>query len=150
MGLFRKDKSSGLDQLDNFIESEWTPAEDQSAVSKGESARDVLAKQLDNMLDQRGVTASVRSQLRKADLKFTVTEYFMLHVVLSLGLGAIGFLVRGVFGGGLGVIVGFFAPRIYLGIKQGQRFKAFQDQLPDILNLWVNSLRAGYSIPQAM
>lgn len=150
MGLFRRDKSSGLEQLDNFIESEWTPAEDQSAVAKGESARDQLAKRLDNMLDQRGVTASVRSQLRKADLKFTVTEYFMLHVILSVGLGAIGLMTRGVFGGGIGVIAGFFAPRIYLGIKQGQRFNAFQDQLPDILSLWVNSLRAGYSVPQAM
>jgi len=151
MGLFRRDKSSGLDQLDTFIESEWKPAEENTAaVTKGESARDQLAKRLDNMLDQRGMAASIRSQLRKADLKFTVAEYFLLHAVLAVGLGAAGFIVRGVFGAGLGVIAGFFFPRIYVGMKQGQRFKAFQDQLPDILNLWVNSLRAGYSVPQAM
>jgi tight adherence protein B len=102
------------------------------------------------MLDRRGVAASVRSQLRKADLKFTVAEYYLLHVVLAVGLGGIGFLTRGVFGGMLGVVAGFFGPRIYVGIKQGQRFKAFQNQLPDILSLWVNSLRAGYSVPQAM
>ncbi len=150
MGLFRRDKSSGLEQLDSFIESEWHPAEDESATAKGESASSQLAKRLDNMLDQRGAAANIRSQLRKADLKFTVTEYLLLHVVLAVALGGIGLLTRGVFGGGLGVIAAIFGPRIYVGIKQGQRLKAFQNQLPDILNLWVNSLRAGYSVPQAM
>jgi tight adherence protein B len=92
----------------------------------------------------------MRAQLRKADLKFTVAEYLILHLVLAAVLGAVGFFIRGPFTLILGVVLGLVAPRIYVGIKQGQRLKAFEDELPDILNLWVNSLRAGYSVPQAM
>jgi tight adherence protein B len=152
MGLFRRDKTSErLDELNTFIESEWQPATtDTAAASRVESTRDQLARRLDNMLDQRGIAGSMRAQLRKADLKFTVAEYLVLHLVLAAVLGTVGFLIRGPFTLILGVVLGFVAPRIYVGIKQGQRLKAFEDELPDILNLWVNSLRAGYSVPQAM
>ena len=153
MGLFRRDKTSErLGELDTFIESEWQPAaEDTKAASRGESTREQLARRLDNMLDQRGIMGTMRSQLRKADLKFTVTEYLALHLVLAVLLGAAGWVVaHGPFGAILGVVLGFVLPRVYVGIKQGQRLKAFEDELPDILNLWVNSLRAGYSVPQAM
>lgn len=155
MGLFRRDKTSErLDELNTFIESEWQPAtSDSAAVGRTESAREQLAKQLDTMLDQRGIAGSMRAQLRKADLKFTVVEYLALHVVLAVALGAVGFIVLGKsreFGAILGIVLGFVIPRVYVGIKQGQRLKAFEDELPDILNLWVNSLRAGYSVPQAM
>jgi tight adherence protein B len=152
MGLFRRDKTSErLDELNTFIESEWQPAtSDSAAVGRTESAREQLAKQLDNMLDQRGIAGSMRAQLRKADLKFTVAEYLALHVALAVALGAVGFMIRGAFTLILGVVLGFVLPRVYVGIKQGQRLKAFEDELPDILNLWVNSLRAGYSVPQAM
>jgi len=34
--------------------------------------------------------------------------------------------------------------------KQGQRLKAFENQLPDTIGLWVNALRSGYSVLQAM
>ncbi|MBN1430132.1 MAG: type II secretion system F family protein [Anaerolineae bacterium] len=152
MGLFRRDKTSErLDELDTFIESEWKPAEEDSqAAGRAESTREQLARRLDTMLDRRGIMGTMRSQLRKADLKFTVAEYLILHVVLAAALGAGGYIFRGSFGLILGVVLGFVLPRVYVGIKQGQRLKAFEDELPDILNLWVNSLRAGYSVPQAM
>ena len=50
----------------------------------------------------------------------------------------------------VGVIVGFFGPRIYLGMRKSARLKAFDNQLGDALNLIVNSLRAGYSTTQAL
>jgi tight adherence protein B len=153
MGLFRKDKTSErLDELNTFIESEWKPAADESAASsRAESTREQLARRLDTMLDQQGIAGSMRAQLRRADLKLTVVEYLILHVVLAAALAVTGWIItHNVVGAGLGLILGFVLPRIYVGIKQGQRLKAFEDELPDILNLWVNSLRAGYSVPQAM
>lgn len=154
MGLFRRDKTSDrLNQLETFVESEWRPAQDnETATSQAqETQSQQLAKRLDNMLDRRGVAANMRAQLRKADLKLTIPEYMALHVITSFGAGAVLFLIlQSSFGAGLGVILGFFAPRIIVSIKQGQRLHAFENQLADILNLWVNSLRAGYSVPQAM
>jgi len=101
-------------------------------------------------LVRRGMAASIRSQLRRADLKLTVVEYLAIHAVLAVVFGLVGLALRGVIGGGLGVIAGFFAPRIYVTMRQRKRLKDFNDQLADILNLWVNALRAGYSVPQAM
>ena len=37
-----------------------------------------------------------------------------------------------------------------MSYRQGQRLRAFNDQLGDALNLMVNGLRSGYSVMQAM
>jgi tight adherence protein B len=50
----------------------------------------------------------------------------------------------------LGVSFGIAGPLIYVRSQQGKRLKRFSDQLPDMLNLMVNGLRAGYSTMQAM
>src|SRR5688572_30223858 len=46
--------------------------------------------------------------------------------------------------------VGFFAPRIYVSRQTSQRLVRFENQLPDTLGLWVNALRSGFSVLQAM
>lgn len=154
MGLFRRDKTSDrLNQLETFVESEWRPAQDNdSATSQAkESQSQQLAARLDNMLDRRGVAANLRAQLRKADLKLTIPEYIALHVITGFGGALAGLVIfQNSFGAALGGVAGLFAPRIFVSIKQGARLRAFENQLADILNLWVNSLRAGYSVPQAM
>ncbi len=154
MGLFGRDQTSDrLDQLETFIDSEWRPgpsSTEEATTPSGRSARELMAERLDNALARRGIAGTIRAQLRKADLKLTVTEYLLLHVVAAVLLGALGLLIRDVFMGGIGFIAGFFLPRIYVSVRQNRRLNAFNNQLSDILNLWVNSLRAGYSVPQAM
>jgi tight adherence protein B len=49
-----------------------------------------------------------------------------------------------------GGLVGYFLPRLYLGIRKGQRRSAFAAQLPDAIGLLANSLRSGYSLLQSM
>nr|MBN1229149.1 type II secretion system F family protein [Anaerolineae bacterium] len=153
MGLFGRDKTQErLEQLDSYIESEWTPAPDStsSAAIDTKTMREQMAARLDNLLDQRGIASNIRAQLRKADLKLTVSEYLLMHLVLAVLFALVAYIVRGWFGAGVGFIAGLFAPRIYVTMKRNRRLKAFDNQLGDILNLWVNSLRAGYSVPQAM
>ncbi len=153
MNLFRRDTiDERIDQLEAFIESEWQPgpADAENRAAERSKARDEFRRRLDNELVRRGMAASIRSQLRRADLKLTVVEYLAIHAVLAVVFGLVGLALRGVIGGGLGVIAGFFAPRIYVTMRQRKRLKDFNDQLADILNLWVNALRAGYSVPQAM
>ncbi len=155
MGLFGKDTTTErLSELETFVEAEWTPSGGEAIgdqiAREGRSAREVMAERLDNALAKRGIAGKVRAQLRKADVKLTVSEYLLLHVALAVGLGGIGLMLRGPVAGGLGLIAGFFLPRIYISMRQAKRLKDFNNQLSDILNLWVNSLRAGYSVPQAM
>ena len=50
----------------------------------------------------------------------------------------------------IGAVIGAFLPGIYLRSQKSKRLVRFNDQLPDMLNLVVNGLRAGYSTLQAM
>jgi tight adherence protein B len=98
--------------------------------------------------------------LARADLKLRVGEFLALTLILMVGAAALGWYFAGGTKGTslgasmpgilLGVAVGFFAPRMYVGRLQGRRLMRFDNQLADMLNLMVNGLRAGYSIMQAM
>lgn len=94
-----------------------------------------------------------RKQLARANLKLTVAEFAVLHIISMAGFFTVGYLVLfpgdAIFSVAAGFI-GFFAPRIYVGRTVGQRLIAFETQLPDTLGLWVNALRSGYSVLQAM
>jgi tight adherence protein B len=94
-----------------------------------------------------------RAQLARADLKLTVGEYFGLHILAVVGMAFVSLFllfpmqpVPALIAAG----AGFFMPRLYVGIKQSQRLKKFEQQMPDMLGMWVNSLRAGYSVLQSL
>ncbi|MCJ7718069.1 MAG: type II secretion system F family protein, partial [Anaerolineales bacterium] len=50
----------------------------------------------------------------------------------------------------IGAIRGGMAPRFYMKRQKNKRLVSFGNQLPDMLNLVVNGLRAGYSTMQAL
>jgi len=49
-----------------------------------------------------------------------------------------------------GLLLGFMAPRIWLGRRKSGRLSAFNKQLPDTITLIANALRAGSSFLQAI
>mgnify|MGYP001429973692 CR=1 FL=1 len=111
----------------------------------------LLTQRLDKALADREFAKRWRVQLARADLKLTVAEYFSLHIITGIGAAVVGLILFGTpIGGGIAGIAGLFIPRFYVARKQSQRLHAFQDQLPDTLSLWVNALRSGYSVLQAM
>lgn len=94
----------------------------------------------------------ISQNLARADLKFKVGEYFALVFMSVVLVGGLAWLVggRNIISFGIGAIVGYLAPGIYVSRQQTRRLAKFNDQLPDMLNLMVNGLRAGYSTLQAM
>jgi tight adherence protein B len=89
--------------------------------------------------------------LAQADLKLTVGEFVALTTIVVVGAGVLSYLWRrDVIITAFAGVAAFFAPRIYVSLRRGQRLKAFNGQLGDTINLMVNSIRAGYSILQAM
>jgi len=124
------------------------PVEVTEGVSKRKSP---VGEALTRVLAQRGVGAGLSTQLAQADLKLTVGEFIAATVVLVIVASALAFVLAGdVLIVGVVVLAGIFLPRFYLKRLRGQRLKNFNDQLGDALNLIVNSLRAGYSVLQAM
>ncbi|MCL4250444.1 MAG: type II secretion system F family protein [Anaerolineae bacterium] len=112
-----------------------------------------LQEQLDNVLAERSFGKKWRKELARANLKLTVAEFAALHIIAMVGFFIVGYFV--LFGqqlvmGIIAAFAGFFAPRIYLSMSVGKRLRQFESQLPDTISLWVNALRSGYSVPQAM
>ncbi len=95
--------------------------------------------------------ADLQTELARADVKLRVSEFMVLSAISVFGFFAVAQIIFGtpilglVFG-----VIGFFAPRIYLSIRKGQRLNAFNDQLGDTITLLANSLRSGYTIVQSM
>lgn len=110
-----------------------------------------LTDALDRALAQRGIGDDLATQLARANLKLTVGEFAALTVILVVVAGGVSFTwKRDVIITAAACLVAFFAPRAYVGLRRGRRLKAFNSQLGDTINLMVNSIRAGYSILQAM
>lgn len=94
----------------------------------------------------------IAKNLARADIKMKPGEYIALMVLSAVITAAIAWLIGGnsIIFSFLGGIAGFFLPGMYVRRQQGRRLVRFNDQLPDMLNLMVNGLRAGYSTMQAM
>jgi tight adherence protein B len=123
-------------------------------LSRRQSGR--LAQMVERAVAERSFTANIRQQLARADLRLTVGEWLIIRVT-AVALGFVfGFLLGAATNGltlltGLGLgILGVFAPGWYLRYRIARRVRMFINQLGDTITLMANSLRAGYSLLQAM
>jgi tight adherence protein B len=106
---------------------------------------------LDKSFSQSSWFESISKDLARADLKLRPTEYIALEVIACVGIAvAAGFIFHNIVFGLIGAVVGYFVPGFYVKQKQSGRLHQFEAQLADMLNLSVNSLRAGYSVIQAL
>jgi tight adherence protein B len=130
-----------------------------AGATEGETAyiqpniQEALAGALDKVVEERDFAKTWKVQLARADLKLTPGEFFGLHFVSVIGFFLVANLI--IFRGNIVLaliagVAGFFAPRIYVSFRIGKRLHTFEDQLPDNLQMWVNGLRSGYSVLQAI
>jgi tight adherence protein B len=148
LGLSRAERA-GEEVIEERLDRYASRADEEAPKSR--KKRRSTMDQLEDAVTKRGFSASLRIDLARADLKLRVAEFMML----TAGSVVLFFLVaRLIFGSALlGLVfgvVGFFAPRIYVGQRQKRRLNAFNDQLGDTITLLANSLRSGYTIVQSM
>ncbi len=133
------------ERLEHYLQS--TDEEERRAVREP-----AVQRWLDRQVERTEWWGGISRNLAQADLRLRPMEYIGLRV-LAVFLGT---LVGFAFGAGnllftvLGFILGLVGPGMYVKIRRSRRLARFNDQLPDMLNLMVNSLRAGYSTQQAM
>lgn len=151
----RSEKDLLEDRLERFQSDQtFEPINADNDDNISNAPRDnAIIKAMDNVLADRTFGRKWRRQLARADLKLKVAEFAALHVICMAGGFAIGYFI--LFPGDIvfsivAGFIGFFAPRIFVARKISQRLIAFETQLPDTLGLWVNALRSGYSVLQAM
>jgi tight adherence protein B len=138
LGRYEQSYQSFLD----VEEDEEKPKEERKALDA-----------IDRAIAKRPFAQKWRLQLARADLKLTVAEFAALHVISVAGFFTAAYFV--LFRGDLimsivAAFAGFFAPRLYVARATSQRLVKFENQLPDTLGLWVNALRSGFSVLQAM
>jgi tight adherence protein B len=113
--------------------------------------------QLNKVVEKRDFGANLLRDLGAADLKLKPSEYLGIWAGTTIGLPVflflVGFLVPSLQNPlilMLGLLIGFFVPRLWLGRRKSGRLKAFNKQLPDTVTLIANALRAGSSFLQSI
>lgn len=121
-----------------------------------EEIKQQAATPLTNWINRRVEGSNIGDRLSKnlarADLKLKPGEFIATMIIAAFGVGFILWFSSGqnIIMGIIGAIGGLYLPFMYLKRQQGNRLLKFNDQLPDMLNLMVNGLRAGFSVMQAM
>src|SRR2546430_7830094 len=95
-------------------------------------------------------SVKVQRDLARANLKLKVSEYYYIRVGAALGLGLVLGVLRDPLSGLVVLFLGYMLPRFYVGRRIGGRLGAFNKQLPDVITLLSNSLRAGSSFLQSI
>jgi tight adherence protein B len=132
--------------------SQMLEAEENSSMQRASNLT-LLQEAADSAIAESGFAKNWKVQLSRADLKLTPAEFLGMHFVSVIVSFLVGYFI--IFQGNiiLAVLLGFagiFFPRIYVSNKIGRRLNRFEDQLADNLQMWVNGLRSGYSVLQAI
>lgn len=133
------------DRLNKYLEEDTKKEED--SEKKG-----ALTDWVNKRVEKSSIGDKIARNLARADLKFKPGEFMALYAIAMFGGALIAFLIGGrlLASAGIGAIIGAFLPNMYVKSQQTKRLQKFNDQLPDMLNLVVNGLRAGFSTLQAM
>ncbi len=136
------------DRFSHYVEEEY---EDAVALAE-EQKTSFLSEWIDTQLEGSRYGDRIATNLAQADLKLRPAEYVAAIIIAAFLLGFFAWAVGGqeVISALIGVILGGMFPRFYVRRQQSKRLTTFGNQLPDMLNLVVNGLRAGYSTMQAL
>ncbi len=148
------------ERIERYLESsevglDYAGPEDEDVVGEKKSA---LSEWLDGRVSSTSFGSKTADNLARADLKLRTGEYLSLLVISSIGTAVVAWILLGrmdftILGGVfalVGAIGGIFIPGIFVSQLQTKRLKSFNAQLPDMLSLMVNGLRAGFSTMQAL
>ena len=139
----RRRSTAGILSADQATLQTDSPA---ASSSIGDRLSSFAESALDRGDRRRGLSAALES----AAINLRPGEF----LVLAVALGVVFALVLFSFMGPVGFIIGLVsAPllgRLIVESRAESRRKAFGEQLPDLLQMMVSSLRSGYGLPQAL
>lgn len=144
----REEQSVLDDRFSHYVEEEF---EDAVALAE-EQKTSAFSEWLDIKLEESKFGDRIATNLARADLKLRPSEYVAAMIIAAFLLGFFAWAIGGqeIISALIGAVLGGLMPRIYMKRQQNKRITTFGNQLPDMLNLVVNGLRAGYSTMQAL
>lgn len=150
IALIAGDRGNVDERLEQFVGNAATVELADEIEDSG--SRVDFADRLDKLLSGQTFFGPVKERIAKSDIKLRVSEYIVLVILAGFGgMGLVYFLLDvPLWLASFGFIFGLYVPRMYLNYAANRRMNTFNGQLGDTLNLWVNALRSGYSVLQAM
>jgi tight adherence protein B len=136
------------ERLGRFLNEEQT--------KKKETTRDpstsVISEWVNRRVEKSSWGDKLARDLARADMKFKPGEFVAFITIVTITLGGLLWFIGGknIVSLLIGAAIGIVLPIIYLNSQKSKRLIKFDEQLPDMINLMVNGLRAGYSTMQAM
>jgi tight adherence protein B len=112
-------------------------------------ARDAAATVLQH---NKGLEAKIAARLEAAGSHVKAAEWLLLQMAILVVCGVVGLAIGkgNLIIGLLFLLAGLFVPWAWLGHRKRKRYKAFNEALPDTLQLMAGSLQAGLSLAQSV
>jgi tight adherence protein B len=136
----------------SLVEERLGPYFDDQELKEAKDKTSPVGDWLNTRVEKSSYGSRISRELARADLKLKPAEYIALMVIFGFGVGFVAWFFGGqlIIVGLLGFGAGMLIPRFYVRQQQAKRLVKFNEQLPDMLGLMVNGLRAGFSVMQAM
>ncbi|CAN5128244.1 type II secretion system F family protein [soil metagenome] len=112
---------------------------------------------LNRVVERRDWGANMARELARADMALKPSEFLAIRLAALIGI-PLGMVVLSPLISALsspilwllGLVAGFFLPRLWLGRRKSKRLKAFNTNLAPTITLLANALRAGSSFLQGL
>jgi len=106
---------------------------------------------VDKSVRARGQRDRIVDELDRSGLRMRPEEWAVVQlIVIVFAAAVITVLVHSPIGLVLGAVLGWVGSRVFIRTRISRRAAAFEDQLPDMLQLIAGSLRSGFSLSQAL
>lgn len=106
---------------------------------------------IDRIVRARGSRAKLVSQLERSGMRMRPEEWAAIQVCAVVALAAAGtFLSGSVLGAIIGAPLGWLSCSAFMKFKIARRCAAFEQQLPDSLQLVAGALRSGFALNQSV
>lgn len=139
-----------LDQMRYYDQTRQAIEDEDSGEYSNRVTSSILGA-VDYVAGRRGMKRFVYESLERAGLPIRPTEYIAGHLLLVLFSGVLVQLATGrMVASILTVVVATLLPIVWVDSRIKSRQKAFEEMLPDILNLMAGALRAGWGLQQSI
>lgn len=145
-------KKNALTEQLGFYESSWRQVHGESREELPADAglKDRLKDLIVRAVSRGRPVDFIHKRLITADLTIDWTEFIYYHLVGTVGVGTVAYILAGPPAAAIAVAIGGWLPIGWLDYLTARRRKLFSAQLPDTLTMLAGSMKAGYSLPQAV
>lgn len=153
VGVGRALEPPTADRMEDYLGDQLSRmrAESSRRSSGLGSSAGELVQGVDKLLRSVSIVDRLAQGLQRAGLQLTVTEYLFVWLLSAVAAVAAGYLLSQSWLPAILVgLVGALLPYLFLKFRQSSRLQAFNKQLGAVLMQLSGSLRAGYSMLQAI